>query len=168
MKPLRGLNALYASVLIAIVIVTALVLSYSASSYNGIVEIGFNVQVIAYNQDGGDYAFITFDGLMINFSRTMPQLISNQTTTITYYTGQLHKPLSLSLNLTLSSQHDRIVLPTNNIEFTSPGTYAVTFVHLLRDIPPGQYLVNMTYTESVHQNYPYQIWTFTTYYFQVE
>ncbi|MGA2238220.1 MAG: hypothetical protein ABSG74_03320 [Candidatus Bathyarchaeia archaeon] len=164
----RASNVAYASVLLLIIIGIVCVYSYSTSPYNGVVEIGFHVQVIAYNLDGGDYAFITFDGLAINFSRTIPLLASNQTAKITSYLGQLHKPLNLSLNLTMSSLLNHIVLQTNNIEFAGPGTYVVKFVHLLRDIPPGVYLVNLTYTGSVHQNYPYQIWTSMTYYYEVE
>jgi hypothetical protein len=168
MSPLPASNRVYVSVLLLLIIGIALVYGYSTSPYNGVVQIRFHVQVIAYNEDGGDYAFITFDGLGINFSRTIPQVVSNPPAKITSYLGQLHKPLNLSLNLSLSSPLNHIVLPTNNIEFTSPGTYVVMFVRLLRDISPGGYLVNLSYTESVHQNYPYQIWTSMTYYFEVE
>lgn len=168
MRLLRPSNLVYISVLVSLIIGIALVQGYSNSPYYGVVGEGFHIQVIAYNQDGGDYAFITFDGLTINFSRTMPEIGNNQTVKITSYLGQLHKPLSLSLNLTLSSPLNHILLPTSNVEFTGPGTYVVMFIHVLRDIPPGEYLVNLTYTESVHQNYPYQIWTSMIYYFEVE
>jgi glyoxylate carboligase len=77
MRRSRALNAVYIAVLISIVIATAFALSYSGTPYIGIVDIGFNVQVAAYNQDGGDYAFIRFDGLMINFTRTMPRGLDN-------------------------------------------------------------------------------------------
>ncbi len=167
MSRLRASNVVYVSALLLLIIGIALVYSYSTSPYKGVVEMDFRVQVTAYNLDGGDYAFVTFDGLAINFSRTTPQTVTNQTTKTTSYLGQLHKPLSLSLNLTLSSPLNHIMLPTNNIEFTAPGSYVVVFYHLLRDISPGVYLVNLTYTDNVHESY-HPVWSSVTYYVEVE
>jgi hypothetical protein len=158
---------IYVSVLLLLIIGIAVVYGYSTSPYNGLVEIDFHVQVIAYNLDGGDYAFVTLDGLAINFSRTISQTPSNQTAETKSYGGQLHKPLGLSLNLTLSSSLNHIVLPTSSIGFTGPGYYVVVFYHLLRDIPPGTYLVNLTYTDGVHENYP-PVWSSALYHFEVE
>ncbi len=167
MKDLRASSVVYVLALILLAIGIALVYAYASSPYIGAVQISFHVEAIAYNGDGGDYASIRLDGLMINFSRAIPQ-IGNHTTRITSYLGRLNKTLDLSLNLTLTSSLNHIVLPTSIIEFSNPGTYAVTFVHLFPDVPPGVYLANLTYTENVHRYYPYQLWTSTTYYFEVE
>jgi len=60
------------------------------------------------------------------------------------------------------------VLPTSYIAFTRPGSYVVVFVHLLQGVPSGIYSVNMTYTDSVHQMYPGEMWTWIVYYYDVE
>jgi len=157
---------IYASVLVLLVIGIVSIYAYTSSPYYAIVRIGFDVTILAYPQ--GDYAIAGFDGLSINFTRTASQIGSNPPTEITSYSGQLHKSLSITLNLTLTSATNQVVLPTNDITFTNPGRYTVVFTHLLGNVPRGTYLANLTYTERVFEKYPYQIWTSTLLYFDVE
>jgi len=164
----RVSKVIYVLIVTLLIIGIALVYGYSSLPYVGVVRIDFRAQVVAYNQDGGDYAFITLDGLMINFSRTMPSVGQNLTSVTSSYLGHLYKPLYLTLNVTLSSKLPPIVLPTTNIEFADPGIYVVTYVHLIPSIPSGTYLVNLTYTQSLHQNAPHQIWASIIYYYEVE
>lgn len=162
----RASNVIYVSVVVLMIIGIGLVYGYASSPYFGVVRIDFDVTIVAYSL--GDYAVITFDGLAINFTRIMPQVGSNQATPISYSAGQLHKPLVMSLNLTLTSLTNRVVLPTTDLTFTRPGRYTVVFNYLLRDVPRGTYLVKLTYTEGVHEMNPTQFWSSKIYYYEVE
>ncbi len=165
MKLSRPSTVVYLSAVVLLIIAIGSVFNYATSPYHGVVNVTFHVQVIAYKEDGGDYAFVTFDLLVINFSRTMPQRVSNQTTEVASYLGQLSKPLNLSLNLTMTSSTHHLTLPTNNITFTTPGFYAVTLDYQLHDIIRDTYLVNLTYTDNIHETY--QIWSTVIYSFEV-
>jgi hypothetical protein len=165
----RVTDVLYVAAILSLVIAMGIVNSYSSSLHYGLVQVRFQIQVFAYKLDGGDYAQIYNDSLVASFTGTVPPTGNNQTTVIAYSTGQLDHPLSMSCNITLMSLSNGLVLPTEcRFTFTRPGSYAVTCTHVLRDIPAGRYLVNMTYTDSVHELPPKQIWASIAYYYDVE
>jgi|GEM_PF-6982795 len=159
----------YVTALLLLVIATGLVYSYSL--YYGLVQVNFHVQVYAYKnkQAGGDYAQVINESLAVSFMRTIRPSGNNGTTVIAYSTGELDNPLSMSLNLTLTYLANGLTFPVAySITFTRPGDYTVSFNHLLRNLPAGSYLVNMTYTEGVYEFSPRQIWDSVVYYYDVE
>ena len=178
-------NIVYSLVLTMLLVGIIAVYYYSNFPYFGIVEINFHAQVVAYKQDGGDYAFITLDHFLMNFTRSVDcgswwnsglagnspctpvlQYPKNQTTKTISYSGKLDRTLTMSLNITLASASIRIILPTHNVSLDTPGYYSVVFTHLFPSIPAGAYLVNLTYTGSVHQRSPW-VWTTNLFFFRI-
>ena len=171
MRLTRVLEILCVAAILSMVIAVGWVNSYFNSQY-GLIQVSFQVQVFAYKLDGGDYAAVYNHTLVLSFTRMVPTVLmepNKNTTPIAYSTGQLDHSLSISVRVTLTSLSNSLVFPTEcNFTFSRPGSYNADFFHILRQVPAGQYLVNMTYTDSVHELPPRQIWSSIVYYYDLE
>ena len=168
MNSLKPSNIVFTTALVLLTVGIGSVYVYS-SAYHALVRIEFSVTVYAYPQ--GDYGYVTFHALKINFMglNVWPSIGSNEPTPISYGKGQLNKSLSMGANViwVVAANHAFFSSKNFSVTFARPGQYSVVLEYVPPDIPRNTYCINVTYANQFYQNAP-PYWFSAIYYYTVE